>query len=530
MSLFFLLPCFLALPAPSPAPFAQSGPCLVGKVTADDAFEEDHFGTAVALSGDTLFVAAPYDNVVGRNSGSVYAYRRNGLNWFLQQKLVPPDAERGQAFGANLATDGQTLVVLASRVVAFQGKNTIGLYVYELHGTTWTFAAKLDPIGVPNSHDIFFAAGLAVSGDWIFATRWNEPFGSGTGSIHAYRRSANGWAPDGRLAPIDPTVATMSVSLVNAQGDTLAISASGSVYLFERVGDTWVQGAKLQPHDAPTFRGAAVAIDGDTIAVGSAGDSQVLPDAGAAYVFEKRSGTWVEAAKLAPPELETRNEFGYTLGLAGDALVVGTIGRGKNGSAFAFRRSGGAWLQQAELEPEESPALGFPSIQFGRQLAVSGDLAVLAASDDDQREPDGGSVYVYSLSGKLRASLTSPRALSWGKQRLEIDRGPEHAGHTYRLLGSLSGTSRGIPFRGTRIPLNPDAYFAALIRTPWLCPFANTSGVLDAVGRATLVLAVPPDAYDDIVGLSVDHAFVERGPFGFEHVSNAVTTRFAARP
>lgn len=59
--------------------------------------------------------------------------------------------------------------------------------------------------------------------------------------------------------------------------------------------------------------------------------------------------------------------------------------------------------------------------------------------------------------------------------------------------------------------------------------FTNSFGVLDANRRASLVLKVPLDLYAGYSGLNLDHAFVEYGPQGFEHVSNAVSLRFGER-
>ena len=114
-------------------------------------------------------------------------------------------------------------------------------------------------------------------------------------------------------------------------------------------------------------------------------------------------------------------------------------------------------------------------------------------------------------------------------ERLEIERGPAHAGHLYWLVGSMSGTSRGIQFRGSRIPLDFDSYFATLVRGPNQGLFTNNFGVLDAAGRASVILEVPPELHADYVGLNLDHAFVEFGPAGLEHVSNAVALRFGPR-
>ncbi len=45
--------------------------CLINKVTAHDSAAGDQFGSAVAMSGDTLVVGAPFADRGRRNSGRV---------------------------------------------------------------------------------------------------------------------------------------------------------------------------------------------------------------------------------------------------------------------------------------------------------------------------------------------------------------------------------------------------------------------------------------------------------------------------
>jgi hypothetical protein len=203
--------------------------------------------------------------------------------------------------------------------------------------------------------------------------------------------------------------------------------------------------------------------------------------------------------------------------LSGNRLIA--VGRARRGEGYVFERVGGVW------EARDRIPVPFSHLD----LDASGDYAVLASPFDDQRQESAGAVSVYSLDGSACASLSTPRELSWGKQRLGLERGPDHAGHVYWVLGSLRGTLRGAPYGGTRIPLNPDAYFWNLALHPNAGLFSNNLGRLDADGRASLVLAVPPEAYAQYSGLAIDHAFVEFCPTGLEHVSNPVTFHFGQR-
>ena len=93
-----------------------------------------------------------------------------------------------------------------------------------------------------------------------------------------------------------------------------------------------------------------------------------------------------------------------------------------------------------------------------------------------------------------------------------------HAGKTWLVLGSLSGTAPGFAFGGQSVPLNPDPYFAAL---PSLGVVASVAGVLDASGRAGTALRLPA-LPGSLAGLVLHHAYVVLGPSGLDYASRAV--------
>ncbi|MFN9906545.1 MAG: FG-GAP repeat protein, partial [bacterium] len=72
----------------------------------------DFFGLAVSLSGDTLTVGAPGDDV-GANSGqgSVRVFVRSGTTWSAQATLTAFDGAANDDFGSSVSLSGDTLAV-----------------------------------------------------------------------------------------------------------------------------------------------------------------------------------------------------------------------------------------------------------------------------------------------------------------------------------------------------------------------------------------------------------------------------------
>lgn len=73
----------LAMSAVWAANFAQ-----LAKLTANDAANDDSFGARVAVSGDTVVVGAPGNDL---ERGSAYVFVRSGAGFIFQQKLTASD-------------------------------------------------------------------------------------------------------------------------------------------------------------------------------------------------------------------------------------------------------------------------------------------------------------------------------------------------------------------------------------------------------------------------------------------------------
>ena len=53
----------------------------VARLTALDGAYDDHFGSAVAIDGDYVIIAAEDGDGNERDSGSAYIFRRTGSTW-----------------------------------------------------------------------------------------------------------------------------------------------------------------------------------------------------------------------------------------------------------------------------------------------------------------------------------------------------------------------------------------------------------------------------------------------------------------
>lgn len=178
-------------------------------------------------------------------------------------------------------------------------------------------------------------------------------------------------------------VATDGTSiLVSADGDDS--STDGMVVLFSAGADGWHETRVFQPTDQGSLFGRALAVNGDTLAIGGAGVA----------VYRKSGADWVEETTL-PAELLHAN-FGEALALDQSRMAVGDAESITSDSAFVFERSGASWAQVAQLTPDDTTA----DVQFGAAVAIRGDVLAVGAPGPVVPPVSGGplgAVYVYRL-------------------------------------------------------------------------------------------------------------------------------------
>lgn len=227
-------------------------------------------------------------------------------------------------------------------------------------------------------------------------------------SFH-YLGNTDLWAQKAKLTASDGSDGENFGASSSISGDTLVVGArysdnyTGAAYVFEKPIGNWVdmtETAKLTASDGAEneyFSYDAVAISGDTIVVGCFTDNGYR---GAAYVFEKPVGGWVdmtETAKLSASDGAASDVFGHSVAINGDTVVVGAYGDDNpnygSGSAYVFEKPAGGWIDMTETA-KLSASDGAVSDAFGCSVAISGDTVVVGANGDND-PPDSGSAYIF---------------------------------------------------------------------------------------------------------------------------------------
>ncbi|MGQ0594949.1 MAG: FG-GAP repeat protein [Gammaproteobacteria bacterium] len=164
--------------------------------------------------------------------------------------------------------------------------------------------------------------------------------------------------------------------------------------------DPLIEQAKLTASDGAgnDFFGFSVAVDGDTVVVGShLKDIDGRSGAGAAYVFVRPAGGFAgplqENARLTASDAARTLFFGASVAVSADTIVVGNLE-----SAYVFVKPPGGWAGQLTQEDAKLiPSNGGTSFAFFDEgVAVSGDTVVVGgAFNDVGGNSNQGSAFVF---------------------------------------------------------------------------------------------------------------------------------------
>jgi hypothetical protein len=272
-------------------------------------------------------------------------------------KLVASDGALNDEFGISVAIDGATIVVGVERDDD-GGSESGSAYVLRTTdgGATYDQVAKLTADDA--AYGDRFGRSVAIDGGTIVVGAYMKD--TYTGAAYVFR-TTDGGATYGQVAKLtaaDAAGGDYFGTSVAIDGNTVVVGASeyygsGSAYVFRTTdgGATYAQVAKLTASDAAADDdfGNSVAIDGDTIVVGASSDDDGGSQSGSAYVFRTTDGgaTYDEIAKLTASDASYNDEFGWSVAIAGGTIVVGAYmkdsdaGDMYSGSAYVFRTSDG---------------------------------------------------------------------------------------------------------------------------------------------------------------------------------------------
>lgn len=282
--------------------------------------------------------------------------------------------------------------------------------------TNWYFSESISGIGSTQYdfysvalHELGHLFGVGTADSW---DNYSVPDGSGglefngVNSVAEYDLAGNvpltssgghwvsGTSDGSQETAFDPSIAA------GTRKDLTALDWAGLEDIGWEVDIAEAEETKLSASDGALsdWFGSAVDIDGEWAVVSAIREDTGATDAGAAYVYELVVNEWVERAKITPSDGAASDQFGKSIAISGDTIVVGSWLANANGSnsgaAYIFQRDYGGtgnWGEVAKIDGSSSTAADY----FGADVDISGDTVVVGAYYDDTTATRSGAAYIF---------------------------------------------------------------------------------------------------------------------------------------
>ena len=223
-----------------------------------------------------------------------------------------------------------------------------------------------------------------------------------------------------RLSPLDGVPFDNFGNSVSISGEYAIIGSSedkikgkeqqGSAYIFHRTNGVWKEEFKLIAFDGEAMDnfGCSVCICGDYVIIGASGDEiNGKNGQGSAYIFQRIGDIWHQKSKLISPFGRNNDFFGIRVALSANHAIVGSPlddsgGVTNQGAAYIFKKVNEKWVFESVLYADDALRKDYVGygFKFGCSVSLLGDFAVVGSYEDDiNTNIHQGSAYIFKRIG-----------------------------------------------------------------------------------------------------------------------------------
>ena len=429
------------------------------KLTASDGAGSDLFGISVSNDDNKSIIGSWFDDDNGLNSGSVYIFEWDGSSW-VETKLTASDGSADDWFGESVSIDGNRAIV-GSALDDDNGVNSGSVYIFEWDGSSWVETKLTASDG---SADDWFGESVSIDGNRaIVGSALDDDNGVNSGSVYIFEWDGSSWV-ETKLTASDGTANDRYGFSASLSGDKVIVgafldddngSSSGSIYVYEWDGSSWVE-TKLTASDgaADDWFGYSVSIHDNIAVSGARFDNNNGIDSGSAYIFEWDGSNWVET-KLTASDGAADDLYGTTVSINGNRVIVGAEADDDNGSEsgsiYVYEWNGSSWI-----ETKLTAGDGSLNDYYGTSVSIEGNRAVVGAYGDDDNGGSSGSAYIYDFIS-LNCDLID---LKNDSLRIYFSNGIDTVGSSLNVFSREEGLKAGsINIQGDTLSFVPNAAF-----------------------------------------------------------------------
>ncbi len=373
------------------------------RLFAPDSSKNDLFGLSIYLKYPWLFVGAAFKGTYNSSTGTVYLYKHNGQNWIFIKKLKPIYTEGDRMFGKYITGYGNKVAIGAP-----EGPGKGAVYIYQLADTAWIFTERIQP--TDGTAPRWFGDPIDIYKErMIIGAMYDVDNGLGSGAAYTYQFNGSSWKEQQKLLASDGANGDKFGSEVTIYDTAIAIGVpnktttyglySGSVYIFTRHVNQWLERMKIFPNDIlPGDQwGYKLELDNNNLYGSSPSKDQ---GKGAVYQFHfNTNNQWIQQQKIILNNGAATDQLGSEILQKSGTLFLGVPGRSDygtfSGEAVSFQKSGNQWIQGNIF----SANIWSPHSRLGYDIESDGSFVIISAPGIMQNNLYG-IVYTFMFCGE----------------------------------------------------------------------------------------------------------------------------------
>jgi len=300
------------------------------KLLPYDNATASRFGYSVSVDNDVCVAGAFEDDDNGGCSGSAYVFFSDGTDWFYEAKLLASDGSSGDSFGSSVSID-QDLCIIGARSDDDNGYASGSVYIFRFEDPNeWVQEAKIVPSD-SQAVDYFGHSVSVYDQACIVGAHLDDDNFENSGSAYIYGFDGHHWYRQAKLLSPDQTEGQWFGYSVDIGTDICIVGARdddgnqpGGAYIFRYDDPNWVLEQQLIPSDSSKgdLFGFSVALDGDVCVVSAPGFN-TGDGKGSIYVFKFDGQQWFEEQQLLSPDPRYQDMFGESVAVDSGMILAG---------------------------------------------------------------------------------------------------------------------------------------------------------------------------------------------------------------
>ncbi len=377
---------------------------LVSRIVPEALDADSVFGLSTALKGSLAAVGAPWQSQDGFRTGRTYLFEQTAKGWQQVAVLRPKVSVDRAMFGSSIAITDTMIAIGAPGEKIGTNISAGAVYIFMRGAQGWQQKARITA-DKPNAGD-FFGSALAWAGnELVVGGHLVDEKGIDSGAAYMFTPNANRdqWQQARKLLPKALKNGGLYGNAIAAREDMVVVGAygfdgdspgGGAAFVFSKdARGQWVETQMLQAEKRKAFSefGWSIALDGNRLVIGAPYEDENDKRAGAAYVFAADAqGVWQREARLTYSDPKWEERFGASVAVQGDSILIGA----PFGVAFMFENDGNSWQQTNKLVGHYPHSDNI----FSRTVAISNGTILLGVPSQGRPQAQNGSAYIFSLA------------------------------------------------------------------------------------------------------------------------------------